>query len=133
MLKQQNDSLKIPGVIIDSKLSFKQHISEQLKKDCGKASALRKVCKFIPQTTMIRLYKAYILPHLEYCSPLLLGISDGLNNKLEDTNYFNIIILLRTILGLSKAMEYSYMYLLNIGHLQTLQARRRFRSPSAFV
>ena len=87
------DSLKTLGVTLDKKLSFKPHILEQLKKVCAKASALRKVRKFIPPTTIIRLYKAYILPHLEYCSPLLLGSSDGLNNKLEDTNY----CILRTI------------------------------------
>ena len=116
------DSLKILGVTLDNKLSFKPHILEQLKKACAKASALRKVRKFIPPSTMIRLYKAYILPHLEYCSPLLLGISDGLNTKLEDTNYF----ILRTILGLSKSTEYSH--LLNMGHLQTLLARRRFQA-----
>ena len=110
------DSLKILGVTLDNKLSFKPHILEQLKKACAKASALRKVRKFIPPSTMIRLYKAYILPHLEYCSPLLL------NTKLEDTNYF----ILRTILGLSKSTEYSH--LLNMGHLQTLLARRRFQS-----
>ena len=114
------DSLKILGVALDNKLSFKPHILEQLKKTYTKASALRKVRKFIPPSTMIRLNKAYILPHLEYCSPLLLGISDGLNTKLEDTNYF----ILRTILGLSKSTEYSH--LLNMGHLQTLLARRRF-------
>ena len=61
---------------------------EQLKKGCVKAAALRKLCKFIPQDVMICLYKAYVLPHLEYCSPLLLGISNGLKNKLEDTNYY---------------------------------------------
>ena len=65
---------KILGVIMDMKLSFKPHISEQLKKACAKASALRKVRKFIPQTTMIRLYKAYILPQIKNCSPLFLGI-----------------------------------------------------------
>ena len=40
------DGLKILGVTIDSKLSFKPHISEQLKKPCAKASALRKVRTF---------------------------------------------------------------------------------------
>ena len=119
---ETTDSLKILGVTLDSKLSFKPHISEQLKRACAKAYALRRVRKFIPQTIMIRLYKAYILPHLEYCSPLLLGISDGLNNKLEDTNYY----ILRTILGLSKSTEYSH--LLNIAHLQSLQSRRQFQA-----
>ena len=64
----------------------------------------------------------YILPHLEYCWPLLLGISDGLNNKVEDTNYY----ILKTILGLSKSTKYSH--LLNIRHLQALQARTRFQA-----
>ena len=75
-----------------------------------------------PSVYYDKVYKAYILPHLEYCSPLLLGISDGLNNKLEDTNYF----MLRTILGLSKSTEYSH--LLNMGHLQTFLARGRFQA-----
>ena len=69
---------------------------------------------------MIRLYKAYMLAHLEYCSPSLRGISDGLKNELEDTNYY----ILRTIRGLSKSTEYSDV--LNIEHLKTLQARKRF-------
>ena len=51
------NSLNILGVILDNKLSFKPHISDQLKKPCAKTSALRKVRKFISQTTMIRLYK----------------------------------------------------------------------------
>ena len=85
---ETTDSLKILGVIMDSKLSFKPHISEQLKKACAKASALR---KFIPQTIMKSLHKTYIFPHLEYCSPLLLGIPDGLNNKLYTENYFRFV------------------------------------------
>ena len=69
------DSLKILGVTLDERITFKPYIQEQLKTAYAKAAALRKLCKFIPQKVMIRLYKAYVLPHLEYCSPLLLGIS----------------------------------------------------------
>ena len=61
------DSLKILGVTLHERITFKPYIEDQLKKACAKAAALRKLCK------------AYVLPHLEYCSPLLLGIS----NKLE--------------------------------------------------
>ena len=61
-----NDSLKILGVALDRKMTFKANILEQLKKACAKTAALRKLRKFIPQEVMIRLYKAYILPHLEY-------------------------------------------------------------------
>ena len=90
--------MKILGVTLDERITSKPYIQEQLKKACARAAALHKLCRFIPQHVMIRLYKVYVLPHLEYCSPLLLGISNGLKNKLEDTNYY----ILRTILGYSK-------------------------------
>ena len=117
-----NDSLKILGVALDRKMTFKPYILEQLKKACAKTAALRKLRKFIPHEVMIRLYKAYILPHLEYCSPLLLGISIGLKNKLEDTNYY----ILRNILNYSRAV--SYDFLLNKAELQNLVNRRKFQS-----
>ncbi|CAH3115042.1 unnamed protein product, partial [Pocillopora meandrina] len=36
----------------------------------------------------------YVLPHLEYCCPLLLGISKALNNNIEQTNHWAIKTLL---------------------------------------
>ena len=117
------ECLRILGVTLDRKLSFKPHILEQLKKACAKAAALRKFRKFIPMDVMIRLYKAYVLPHLEYCSPLFLGISDGLSNKLEDINFY----ILRTILGYSKSVSYSFI-LNSIAKMQCLKTRRQIQS-----
>lgn len=94
--------MKILGVTLDKKLNFKAYIAEQTKKAFAKASALRRLRRFIPQEVMIRLYKAYILPHLEYCGPLLLGIGKVETKKLENTNYY----ILRTLLGLSKSLTY---------------------------
>ena len=102
----------------DERITFKPYIQEQLKKACAKAAALRKLCKMIPQDVMIRLYKAYVLPHLEYCSPLLVGISNGLKNKLQDTNYY--------ILRYSSSVFYNF--LLNVAELQNLETRRQFQS-----
>ena len=72
---------------------------------------------------MIRLYKAYILPHLEYCSPLLLGIGKAEEKKLEDTNYY----ILRSILGLSSSVEYDYIlrFYVNMG---SLSQRRHYQT-----
>ena len=68
------DSLKILGVTLDKRITFKPYILEQLKKACAKAAALRKLRKVIPQDVMIRLYKAYVLPHcLQYCKPTPAG------------------------------------------------------------
>ena len=78
-----NETLKILGVILDGNLTFKAHIKDQLSKACAKALALRRLrTRFISQDTMVCLYKAYILPHLEYCSPLTLGISKSLAAKM---------------------------------------------------
>ena len=67
------DTLKILVVTLDCKLNFAAQISEQVKDACAEASALRRIRRFIPLDVMGRLYKAYILPHLEYCCSLLLG------------------------------------------------------------
>ena len=37
----------------------------------AKVGALRRLRKLVPADISLMLYKAYILPHLEYCSPLL--------------------------------------------------------------
>ena len=109
----------ILGVTLDERITFKHYIQEQLKKACAKAAALCKLCKFIPQDVMIRLYKAYELPHLEHCSPLLLGISNGLKNKLEDPNYY--------IPRYSSSVFYDFLLTL-IAELQNLESGSQFQS-----
>ena len=71
------DTIKILGIVLDSKLTFKAHIREQLKNACAKASASRRLRKFIRKFVMGLLYKAYVLPHIEYCSSLLLGFGNA--------------------------------------------------------
>jgi len=68
------ETLKILGVTLDRKLNFMYHVKEQVKKACAKASALRRIRKFIPMDVMGRLYKAFILPYL------FLALSDILAN-----------------------------------------------------
>ena len=119
---EKQDTLKILGVLLDGKLTFKVYTKEQLKKACAKASVLRRLRKFIPKYVMVRLYKAYVLPHLEYCSPLLLGKGNAETTKMENTNYY----LFRSILGFSKSV--SYDYLLKIVNIKSLEQRRQFQS-----
>ena len=75
---------------------YENHSTEQLKKAYAKASsALRRNRRFIPIDKLIVLYKAFILPHLEYCGPLLLGIGKVQSDRLDDANH----CILRTLLG----------------------------------
>ena len=62
------------------------------------------------------------LPHLEYCSPLLLGVGKVLAHKIESANYYT----LRTLTGHGKSL--SYQELLNICELDTLECRRKQQS-----
>ena len=119
---EAKDSLKILGVIIDNKLTFDEHISTTLKKVYAKIGALRRLKKLIPPDVAIQLYKAYILPHLEYCSPLLLGINKTLNSKLESANRYA----LRTLLNLGNNLDYESI--LSIVKLKSLEHRRFFSS-----
>ena len=83
----------------------KAHIKEQLNKACAKASALWSLRKFTSKDVLVHLYKAYVLSHLEYCSPLLLGVGKAETTKIETTNYFTSI--LRTTLGYSMSVSYA--------------------------
>ena len=83
-----------------------------------KVSILRRIRKFIPLDVMIKLYKAFILPHFEYASPLFIGLSKGLSAKLESTNAFA----LRTLLNYSKSTAYEE--LLKTAHIKSLEHRR---------
>lgn len=67
-----------------------------------KAFVLRLKRHFLPYDAMIKLYKAFILPHLEYCSPLFVSSGKGQRNCLEDGNCY----ILRTLIGHNKSMSY---------------------------
>ena len=68
---------------------------------------------------MIKIYKAFRLPHLEYCSPLFVGIlGTGQRNRLEDGNCY----ILRTLIGHNKSM--SYDELLTTASMKSLYCRR---------
>ena len=69
------NSLKILGVTIDSRLTYCEHKSNMLKKVYAKIGVLRRLKRLMPRKVSLSLYKAYLLPHLEYCSPLLIGIN----------------------------------------------------------
>ena len=92
-------------MVLDSKLTFKAHTKEQLNKACATASALRIIHKFISKDVLVRLYKAYALSYLEYCSSLLLVEGSAETTKIKTTNYF----ILRTMLGYSKPVSYDYL------------------------
>ena len=62
-----NDSVELFGVTIDKDLAFKQHVSSISKKVNNQFSVMTRFGKLMSTETMLRLYKAFILPHFHYC------------------------------------------------------------------
>ena len=99
-------------------MSFKEHVKEIRRKTYAKVGALRRLKRVIPSSTDILLYKAYVLPHLEYCSPLMLGTGMSLNKKMKSTNYYA----LRILLGVKKDTDYDSV--LEMAGLRSLEHRK---------
>ena len=76
----------------------------------------------MPADISLMLYKAYILPHLEYCSPLLLGINKTLNKKLESANYYA----LKALLNFGNSLDYDSI--LSAVNMQSPKHRRENQS-----
>ena len=95
-------TFKILGVTLDRYLSFKPHVTIMLKKAYAMIAALRRIKRLVPSNTMISLYKAYVLPHIEYCSQLLLGISKSFKNTIERANHYAI----KSLLNLGNSATY---------------------------
>ena len=87
---EQKECLDLLGVTIDSSLTLNVHIKNTLNKVYVKLSAIRRIKNLISILTATKLYKALILPHFEYCSPLLFGVTKGLRDKLEKANCFGL-------------------------------------------
>ena len=81
-------------------------------------SVFRRTKRFLPHDAMIKLYKAFILLHLEYCSPLFVGIGTGQRNRLEDGNCY----ILRTLIEHNKSMSYDEF--LTTASMTSLYCRR---------
>ena len=112
------EQLKILGVHLDNKLTFQEHISEILKKVFAKIAALRRLKRLVPCSTLLALYRCFLLSHFEYCNSLLIGIGKTLNKKLEDANHYG----LRTIMNLGRNINYESI--LRTADMNTLEHRR---------
>ena len=92
---------------IDKKLTFASHIKLVSSKIHAKIAALCRIRIFFDSDTVLKLFKSYILPHFDYCSPLLFGIRKLGIIKLENTDYY----VLRTLFNLPNCISYEQIVL----------------------
>ena len=75
------DSVKYLGLILDSKLSFKQHADHVISKGKSKLSCLRKLSKFLPESTLSVIYKSKIEPAIDYLGTVWGHVSESNMSK----------------------------------------------------
>ena len=80
------DTLEIFGMEIDNKLDFSSQISNLCKRINNQFNVMLRFRKLIPRDTLLKLYKAYILPHFDYCSSVWHFCGTQNTDKLEALN-----------------------------------------------
>ena len=62
--------VKMLGMYIDSKLSFKEHITEICKRAGRKLNVLRRLSAHLDTESKLVLFYSFVLAHFEYCSTI---------------------------------------------------------------
>ena len=53
-------------MILDSKVNFKNHLSEKISKANKGIGTIRRLYKFLPRASLVNIYRAFVRPHLDY-------------------------------------------------------------------
>ena len=77
------DSMKYLGIILDSQLSLKEHITSLTSKVTHKLNIFQQIRPFINNEMSRLFYLSYIRPLLEYCPVLLNSLNKTNSDKLE--------------------------------------------------
>ena len=60
------NSHKHLGMILDSKLNFKNHLSEKISKANKGFGIIRRLYNFLPRASLVNIYRAVVRAHLDY-------------------------------------------------------------------
>ena len=76
-------SYRYLGLEIDESLNWQVHIETICKKISASLGALKRIRTFVPQNTLILMYKALVLPYSDYCSEVWGCLGKTLSEKLQ--------------------------------------------------
>lgn len=96
--------VKLLGVTIDHDLKFNEHIGNIARKVSKQIQVLQRHKKLIDIHAKVKLYNAYLLPHLNYCSIVWHHCGKGNSNKLE--NLMNVRCALFTMMIIARMRNY---------------------------
>ena len=85
------ESIDIFGMNIDNKLHFDKHVSSVCKKINNQLNVMIRFRKLLSKATLVKLYKAFILPHFHYCSSVWHFCGARNTEKLDALNKRSLI------------------------------------------
>ena len=95
------------GVILDPKLTFENHINMVTTKINKTIGLLRKLQNLLPRTNLIKIYKAFVRPHLDYGDILYdQAFNLSFQQKLESIQYRACLAITGAIQGTSREKIY---------------------------
>ena len=74
---------KTLGVLVDENITWKNHIEATCKTNSKTIGMMRRVKSDISNENLKRLYKAFVLPHFDYCSLVWDNFSNNLKDRLQ--------------------------------------------------
>ena len=77
------NSFKYLGVTIDANLKWKDQINTVCRKMCNSLGILRRIKPFVPQSSLITIYKTMFLPHLDYGIIIWSNCGESNLNKIQ--------------------------------------------------
>lgn len=99
------------GIILDSKLSFKNHVAE-VKERCVRKLSILKVLnnkKFsLPEETKIKIYTSLIRSVVEYGAPLWKNLAEEQKKELEAIQYHALRIIANLPVGCTNTQLYQH-------------------------
>jgi len=80
------NSMELFGMIIDAEMNFREHLATICNKINSQFSAMTRFGKLVSSDTLLRLYKAFILPPFHHCSNVWRFCNTRDSDKLETLN-----------------------------------------------
>ena len=112
------------GLILDSQLSFEEHLKTIFSKANKTIGQIQKLRNSLTRPSLMTLYKSFIRPHLD-CGDIIFDqpFNDSFQNKTGSIQYNTCLAITGTIRGTSKGRLYEEL------GLESLQHRRLYRKP----
>ena len=115
------NSHKHLGMILDSKLNFKNHLSEKISK-ASKGIGIIKRLYFLPRASLVNIYRAFVVSHLDYGDIIYDNSSNAtFSQMIESVQYNAASAITGAIHGFSRDKLYKEL------GFESLHDRRWFR------